>query len=78
MANSVRAYLVCEHAETQNTEFVWYGQDCIINMIFDLHNIAQKCAERMRGNQEMKRTTAEAKHFKECKKCFICNFSDYG
>jgi hypothetical protein len=35
MVNSIRAYLVCEHDETQNKEFVWYGEDCIINMIFD-------------------------------------------
>jgi hypothetical protein len=36
MVNSVRAYLVCEHDETQNKEFVWHGKSCIINMIFDL------------------------------------------
>jgi hypothetical protein len=36
MVNSVRAYLVCEHDETQNKEFVWYGKNCVINMIFDL------------------------------------------
>ena len=27
MPNSVRAYLVCEHDETQNKECVWYGKE---------------------------------------------------
>ena len=65
MVNSVRAYLVCEHDEPQNEEFVWYGEDCAINMIFDLHNIAQECVERMRENQEMKLTAAEENTFKD-------------
>ena len=73
MVNSVRAYLVCEHDETQNKEFVWYGENCIINMIFDLSKIAEECIEHMRKKQEMKITEAEEKHFKECKKCHICN-----
>ena len=64
MVNSVRAYLVCEHDETQNKEFVWYGKNCIINMIFDLSIIAEECIENMRKNQEMEITEAEEKHVK--------------
>ena len=64
MVNSVRAYLVCEHDETQNKEFVWYGKNCAINMIFDLHMLAEECIENMRKNQGMQITEAEEEDFK--------------
>ena len=67
IVNSARAYLVCEHDETQNKEFVWSGKTCIINMIFDLNSIAEECVEHVRENQEMEITAAEEKHFQGCK-----------
>jgi hypothetical protein len=71
MVNSVRAYLVCEHDETQNKEFVWYGKNCIINMIFDLSIIAEECVEHMRKNQEMEITEAEEDTLKDVKMSYM-------
>ena len=36
-------------------------------MIFDLHNIAEECVDRMRENQEMKLSAAEENTFKDVK-----------
>ena len=54
MVNSVMAYLVCEHDEIQNQELVWYGKNCIINMIFDLCIIAEECVEICEKNKKWK------------------------
>ena len=77
MPNSVRAFSVCQHDETQNREFVWYGKNCIINMIFDLNLVADECIENMLETQEMEITKEEEEHFKQCTECHTCNRTFY-
>ena len=52
--NSACIYFVCNYDETQNKKMIWYGENCIYDMVMELNKIDDECIEKTRMNTEMK------------------------
>ena len=70
--NSACIYFVCNYDETQNKKMVWYGDNCIYDIVVVLYKIAEECIEKMRENTEMELTRDDKSDFYNSKTCHIC------
>ena len=70
--NSACIYFVCNYDETQNKQMIWYGENCIYDMVMELYKIAEECIAKMRVNTEMELTRDDKSDFYNSKTCHIC------
>ena len=70
--NSACIYFVCNYDETQNKKMIWYGENCIYDMVMELHKIAEDCIVKMRENTEMALTLDDKRDFYNSTSCHIC------
>ena len=70
--NSACIYFVCNYDETQNKKMIWYGENCIYDMVMELYKVAEECIAKMRVNTEMELTRDDKSDFYNSKSCHIC------
>ena len=51
--NSACIYFVCNYDEAQSKKVIWYGENCIYDMVMELYKIAEECIAKMRVHTEM-------------------------
>ena len=51
---------------------IWYGENCIYDMVMELYKIAEECIAKMRENTEMELTQYDTRNFYNSKKCRNC------
>ena len=71
--NSAGIHFVCTHNEHRNEYHHFVGPDCVIQIITKLQELAERCVEEMRVNQEMILSREDKKDFKDATSCYICN-----
>ena len=52
--------------------WIGYGENCVINMIIELHRIAEECIKEMQVNTELEMSERDQYSFDNAKRCHIC------
>jgi hypothetical protein len=71
--NSCCFYFVCTFDSSRNLLKTFEGDNCIEDMVIELHRISSDCIEEMKQNQEMKMSNEDKKKFNNAFCCSICN-----
>ena len=71
--NTCCYYFVCNFDDSKNKLKTFEGDNCIEDMIVELHELSNTCIEEMRNNQELIMTKGNKKNFFNATKCSICN-----
>jgi hypothetical protein len=71
--NSCCFYFVCTFDSSRNLLKTFEGDNCIEDMVIELHRISSDCIEEMKKNQEMKMSNEDKKKFNNAFCCSICN-----
>ena len=72
VTNSACIYFVCNYDAPQNKKMIWYGENCIYDMVLELYKIAEACVAKMRENNEMALTLDDKRDFYNSTPCHIC------
>ena len=72
-ANSACLYIVCTYDSSKNRLWTSVGDNCIIDMIKELHKVSEEVIKEMRHNERMHMTKDDTKNFCAAHKCYLCN-----
>ena len=63
---------MCEFDPTKNRLELFEGDDCVKNMIIEMHRISEECLDEMRVNQDLKMSKEDNAKYSNATICGIC------
>ena len=71
--NSTYIYLVCTYDNTKNKKWRFVGDDCIVEMVKQLHKISKKIIKEMRANTKIEMNETDNEAFNNADTCYLCS-----
>jgi hypothetical protein len=70
--NSCCYYFVCTFDNSRNQIKTFTGENCIVEMIIELFQLAATCINEMRENEKMKLSKEDRINFHNADSCYLC------